>query len=315
MDLDRLARLIRALDSDAPLTTFGSEIARYRAARISEHHLSPAWAQQCTDALADLEAELGHVRIGELTTEMLARWVDRAAPGSRRRVHSIMAACVRWLERHGHPGLAELLPRKPVQRPYTRYMSDEQLRAAWLALDAAQAQRWCRWWMCDLLRVAMLCPLRRGELASLRWCEIDTHGKRLLLHATKTGDRVVPLSPVALALLARQRRSGQYVWAGSKGRGHVHDTSIHHAWVKVLERAGLPHFRFHALRHSWASKALRDGVPMEHVRRVLGHTSEHMAAKYAHLSADEARRSVEMFEQSIVTGQWQMPLGVEVARG
>ena len=308
--LGKIARLLQEA-AQAEQASLVEEVVRYRRARVTEHHLRPRTVYEYSAALDDFTSAVGDIGAHELTAEHVSAWLDSVPRGSRTRVFSALSACIRWLDRHGCPGIAQVLPsRRPKARQYTRYLDDVDLAESWRAIELAERSGWVRGWMADALRVALLVPLRRGELASLRWSEIDFVGRRLLLIEAKTGDRIVPLGPIALSILARQQRGADYVWTGRAG-GHVHGTSLHHAWAKVRKRAGLAPIRFHALRHSWASKATRDGEALDHTRRVMGHSTEWMTLKYAHMHADEVRGVVERIERAIVSSpvQCELPLG------
>ena len=60
-----------------------------------------------------------------------------------------------------------------------------------------------------------------------------------------------------------------------------------HAWRKALKRAGIENFRWHDLRHTWASWHVQAGTPLHVLQELGGWHSHEMVQRYAHLSADQ----------------------------
>lgn len=116
---------------------------------------------------------------------------------------------------------------------------------------------------------------------------IDSARPCLRLPDSKTGARVVPLSPQAAATLAAAQPRGAdptaLVCATASGRriGNIERT-----WQTLRSRAGLEDVRLHDLRHSAASDAIAAGVPLALVGGILGHRSTRTTARYAHLADD-----------------------------
>lgn len=122
--------------------------------------------------------------------------------------------------------------------------------------------------------------LRRGELLSLTWADVDLDARMLTVRAenAKSGrQRHVPLNTEAQAVLTQ--------WGTQTGRaGRVFDVSdVKTAWRALLKSASVTGFRFHDLRHHFASKLVRAGVDLNTVRELLGHADITMTLRYAHL--------------------------------
>lgn len=125
--------------------------------------------------------------------------------------------------------------------------------------------------------------LRRGELLSLTWADINLDACMLTVRAenAKSGrERHVPLNTEALAVLTQ--------WGTQTSRaGRVFDVAdVKTAWRGLLEAACITNFRFHDLRHHFASKLVRKGVDLNTVRELLGHADITMTLRYAHLAPD-----------------------------
>lgn len=131
--------------------------------------------------------------------------------------------------------------------------------------------------------LAMNTGLRRGELLSLTWADVDLEARMLTIRAenAKSGrQRHVPLNTEAHAVLTQ--------WRTQTGRvGRVFDVAdVKTAWGGLLESACITGFRFHDLRHHFASKLVRAGVDLNTVRELLGHADITMTLRYSHLSPD-----------------------------
>ncbi|TAA11079.1 DUF4102 domain-containing protein [Pseudoxanthomonas winnipegensis] len=139
--------------------------------------------------------------------------------------------------------------------------------------------------------LAMNTGMRRGELLTITWADVNLEAKMLTIraeHAKSGRQRHVPLNVEALDVLRRWRsvdcKPAQRVFAvGDVKKG----------WGKLLTDAGIEQFRFHDLRHHFASKLVRAGVDLNTVRELLGHADISMTLRYAHLAPDTLAAAVE----------------------
>ena len=169
-----------------------------------------------------------------------------------------------------------------------------------------------------LVKITALYGLRRSELLGLQWDSIDFERKTMTIRHTvskvtevvakdKTKNassrRSFPLTAEAEAIFRRAKELEQqnraafgreyqensYIFKWSDGHPYSPDYISHH-FAKVLKKQGLPHIRFHELRHSCASMLLDMGFTLKDVQEWLGHSDIKMTANiYAHL--DTARKN------------------------
>ncbi|HZY34715.1 MAG TPA: site-specific integrase [Rhodanobacter sp.] len=129
--------------------------------------------------------------------------------------------------------------------------------------------------------LAMNTGLRRGELLSLHWTDIDFAACLLTVRAetAKSGrSRHLPLNSEAKDVLQRwQRQSGE-------GLEIFTVADVKTAWGALLASADITKFRFHDLRHHFASKLVMRGVDLNSIRELLGHADLKMTLRYAHLA-------------------------------
>jgi integrase len=257
----------------------------------------------------------------EITTGMVEDWKtarlnDGLAPSTVLRDVTALSAV---LSRAVKMGKLEVNPVTNVdkprldRRPKVRYLSPDEetrLRKALAARDAEglDARRSANAWrrqrhqeplpeaqrFTDHLTPAVLLSmntgLRRGELLSLVWTDVDWEGELLTIRGAtaKSGDtRHIPLNDEALTALKDWRRDS------SEGeRVFPVATSFKTAWGALLIRAEVTGFRWHDLRHHFASRLVQAGVSLNTVRELLGHGSLTMTLRYAHLAPNQTRDAV-----------------------
>ena len=248
----------------------------------------------------------GDIRLDELDRGAVQAWFDdygRSAPAGANRardtLHQIMATAVEhgWVERNPVTGI------KHWHRPRrTRYLSHVELGLLHRALDEHRPRTDSGRQQVEIIRLLLLTGCRRGEIVHLRWDEV--HGDTLRLRDAKTGPRSVVLNRPAQALLARQPRveGSPWVWPdpGDLARSRPADPSRPRTlelsvWKQLQRRVdlGIRDVRLHDLRHTHASHAVMQGVPIPVVSRLLGHRQPRMTMRYAHVGDRETEAAAE----------------------
>ncbi len=144
--------------------------------------------------------------------------------------------------------------------------------------------------------ISMNTGLRRGELLALRWANVDLKGKQITIEgstAKSQQTRHIPLNAEALDVLQKWKEQ-----ASDDPRVIAINTGFKTAWAALLLRAKITSFRWHDLRHHFASRLVQAGVPLNTVRELLGHGSMVMTLRYAHLAPDQKAEAVAKLVQS-----------------
>jgi integrase len=144
-----------------------------------------------------------------------------------------------------------------------------------------------------LVLVALNTGLRRGELLQPQWRDVDLVRKNSTVRGegAKTGQtRHVPLNTEVVAVLKKWKSSdAEPDWCVFSGNTTTTPlTEARKAWATVLAKAKIRSFRFHDLRHTFASKLVMAGVDLNTVRELLGHKKISMTLQYAHLAEHKA---------------------------
>ena len=172
----------------------------------------------------------------------------------------------------------------------TRFLSREEIGRLHEVLDGYEPRRPSGKAQVDIIRLLLLTGCRTGEILKLRWREVNDD--TLELEDSKTGPRQVLLSPEARAIIERQTRSGSpWVFPSPVKPARARfDLGI---WKKVRKLAGIEDVRLHDLRHTFASQAAMQGIPLPVVARLLGHAQVQMTLRYAHVSDRDVEAAAE----------------------
>lgn len=144
----------------------------------------------------------------------------------------------------------------------------------------------------NIIKAAILTGLRKGDLLSIKWSDIDLERGFLTYREQKKGDkfRIKELNDDMINLLMETLRRGDYVFCGPDGE-RLKD--IKRSFSTALRKAGIKDFHFHDLRHTSASHLLMRGASLKSVQEHLGHSSLAMTQRYSHLSRNFQRQEVQ----------------------
>ena len=148
-----------------------------------------------------------------------------------------------------------------------------------------------------LVLVSLHSGMRRGELFALTWQSVDLAAGRITVHGAtaKSGTtRHLPLNSEALAVLRgwhdQAADKAGLVFPGKDGTAF---NNTRRSWEGVLRAAGVIRFRWHDMRHTFASKLVMAAVDLNTVRELLGHSDYKMTQRYAHLAPEHKAAAVE----------------------
>ena len=158
-----------------------------------------------------------------------------------------------------------------------RFLSDDEIRSL-SAVLSERAQRQPS--QVAIVRLLLLTGCRKSEILTLRWP--DYREGRLFLRDSKTGPRTVWLSRPARAILDGLPRADRWVFPAPLAGGPRNPVWLYRWWRDVRAEAGIEDVRLHDLRHTHASIALRQGVTVLAIGRLLGHADPHTTLKYTH---------------------------------
>lgn len=258
---------------------------------------------------------IGDVRARKLTTEHVRGWMrslanrvdekgepDPVSPTSRNLAKGLLSSVLRWAEGEGkvERNVCAFVDGAQRGAKLDDRLSDDETEAV---LTVARDDR-----LYALLFVSMTLGQRQGEMLALRWSQVDLEAGEMEIGTAKTraGERTLPLVAGTLEILKdhRKRQAAERLEAGPLWHdndlvfpdesGQAMDARwLLTWWHGICAKAGIERRRWHALRHSAATRLLQAGVPIEVVSKILGHAGIAITADiYARVTADITRKSL-----------------------
>lgn len=234
-------------------------------------------------------------------------------------LRAALGKAVQWSFLNEHP-LTRMKPVKTHAEPIVRWLSEDEEARLRTAIDIREERfrsalvraKPCRKesgtaltsslrqvssgdHLKPMVLLAMNTGVRQGELFSLEWADVDLDRAMLTVRArsAKSGRvRYVPLNEEALGALRRWKVNGgtrTLVFESKRGRPF---DNVKKAWRRVLAEAKIAAFRWHDLRHHFASRLVMAGVDLNTVRELLGHADIKMTLRYAHLAPEHKAAAV-----------------------
>ena len=233
---------------------------------------------------ARLLPAFGQKQLDRITPAEVRRRFDvwsRTAPGNANSALKLLRQIFNFAVARGHLDTNPARDVRPNRRSrMTRFLSSEEIARLHRTLDGCSGEDSKA--QADIIRLLLLTGCRRNEIVRLRWSEVrdDT----LLLALSKTGPRKVPLNMRARRILERQPRGeSPFVFPSPLDPSRPHGQNLG-LWYRIRRKAGIEDVRLHDLRHTHASHAVMNGVPVPVVSRLLGHSNTRMTLRYAHLA-------------------------------
>lgn len=178
----------------------------------------------------------------------------------------------------------------------TEFLTEEETQNLLAVLDS---------WPCEnsaaFVRFALYTGMRRGELFKMTWNDVDFERNMTRLREPKGGKTLtVPVSAEAIAVLRNLPVTSTFVFPGKNGGMR---TDFKGPWQRIRKAAGLPDdFRFHGLRHNFASALVSSGVDLAVLRELLTHKDTRTSARYSHLRPAVVRE-VASRSGELITGR------------
>jgi integrase len=146
-----------------------------------------------------------------------------------------------------------------------------------------------------MVKVALHTGMRKGEQLRLKWSDIDFRQRIITVRESKSGEeRQIPMNDVVTETLQSLPRMihNPYVFFGRKPGEEFKNGIKNSDWKKYLTLSGIEDFRWHDLRHTFASRVVMSGVNLLTVSKLLGHSSTEMSERYSHLAPDYLNNAV-----------------------
>jgi integrase len=179
--------------------------------------------------------------------------------------------------------------------PSVRMLPEGVSRIRWLKQDEAKLLiSCCPPHLAAMVVVSLETGLRKSNAAGLLWSQVDLVNRQLWIHADQAKSRKaipVPLSVIAIKVITDQ--IGKHLTHVFSYKGKIIVNPNNSAFEKALKRAGITNFRWHDLRHTWASWLVQAGTPLHVLQELGGWQSIEMVKVYAHLAVQHLAAYVD----------------------
>jgi len=275
-----------------------------------------------------IQPEVGKIKITDFTPEQVQHFYDSLLERgvgvyAVRKVHTILRSALTQAVRMGiitrNPAGIVMQPQEPSKE--MKILNESQVSQL---LVAANGHRWEA-----LYHLAVVTGAREMELLGLKWSDLDwgrqtlkverqllrSHGEGLQFSGPKTrnGKRTLSLGPSTIEILRDhfERQQTERIAAKDKWEennliftnhtgGAIECRNLIRDFQLLLKNAGLPHIRFHDIRHTCASLMLNRGVPVLTVSRRLGHAKPSITLDvYGHLMATAQLEAAQMMDEIV----------------
>lgn len=206
--------------------------------------------------------------------------------------HSLKVAHSEWAI-PVRPDVLKGIRKPPSSRPRNRRLEAGDFEAICAAIQKCRNQL-----VRPTVLFALATGMRRGELLSLAWHDIDISRKTAYLDLTKNGEaRTVPLSPAALKILTdlkEDKLPGEI-----KGRIFpLSPNALRLAWDRIKKRSEIKDLHFHDLRHEAISRFFELGLSIPEVSLISGHKDVRMLFRYTHLKPNDVANKLKNLMKS-----------------
>jgi len=253
------------------------------AGRWIEETSHKATHHQDVAKLKWLHSILGGLMLDEITLDVIARIKESRLKDVGKSTTNRYLALVRailkravdewdWLEKAPKVKLFK------ESEGRIRFITPEQVQALLRELPAHQR---------DMVLFALQTGLRQSNVVNLEWLQVNLEQGHMWVNAAQSKNRkpiAVPLNREALAVLHRQL--GKHPARVFTFAGQPIVNANTRAWRNALKRAGIEDFRWHDLRHTWASWHRMQGTPTHELQQLGGWRTGAMVERYAHLAPD-----------------------------
>jgi integrase len=245
-------------------------------------HLEPRFSNKTLDGITSFDLE-------KLKGELKKAVTERGTPYAAQTIKHILVIVRRlynlarkWGIYDGpNPVSSVKMPR--IDNQVTEFLTDEELSMLLETLN-----NWPYDDSAAFIKFALFSGFRRGEIFKMQWSHVDFERGMVTLPDPKgKKTATVPICQEALDILQKLRRTYDFCFPGKEGKQR---TDFKGPWQRIRKAAGLPgNFRFHGLRHHFASTLVSNGVDLAVVRELMTHKEMSTTLRYANLRPDAVK--------------------------
>jgi len=233
------------------------------------------------DVTRDLVDRVMYIKEGESSASRANRYASLIRSVLRKAAREWTDGRFPWLER------APAIRMRPEPKHRIRWLSYQEARRLIAALPDHLG---------DAAAFTLQTGLRSSNCSQLTWQQIDLKRKVMWVYGDQAKGKKaigVPLNSVAVEVLMRRRASNmQHVFV-FEYQGTPLSRFNNHSWSKTLKRLHIKNFRWHDLRHTWASWHVQSGTSLHVLQKLGGWETPAMVQVYAHMASEHMALDAE----------------------
>lgn len=260
--------------------------------------------------VAKIKDALGSLHLVDVTVEELASWhikLGKSAPVEANRTLETLRAAWRWAEdmeklppeasdssmfRGGRRAKIKRFPEKSRDR----WLREHETKRLMKAVEGEDDP-----YIRAAVPLLLLTGLRKRELLTARWTDLDLERGEIRLRKTKTGEpqtRLLPAPAVAILRSLPRFEESPFVFPSPKDPTEPRD-DIKRPWQRIRAAAEIEDVTLHDLRRTAGSYMAQSGVPLEAIQKVLGHSHPGVTKVYARLSSETERDALKVLSAKL----------------
>lgn len=237
----------------------------------------------------------GHLKIRNLGVLSIEQWQSKRLEKSKPATVNRITGCLKHMIGKGQEwAMVREETAKAIKG--VKPLKEDSNRLRFLSIEQCQILVDC----CDehlkpIVTVALHTGMRRGEILNLKWDQVDLTHSFILLDKTKSGHRrEIPINTTLEELFASLLKGNEYLFVNKDGKPY---RDIKRSFHTALSKARILDFRFHDLRHTFASHLVMAGIDLTTIKELLGHADIKMTLRYAHLAPGHKKKAVNEFDK------------------
>jgi len=244
---------------------------------------------------------LGNIPLRHVNTKLLEQFqTDRINKGNKPATVNRLIATLKHCIHKGYQW--EMLSEETLKRArQVKLLEENNMRLRFLSKEECQSLiNNCHGNTKPIVITALNTGMRKGEILSLKWDNLDLKHGFILLDITKNGERrEIPINDTLRGVLQglTRRLDVSYVFYDSATGKPYQD--VKRSFNTALRKAGIKDFHFHDLRHTFASHLVMAGIDITTVSRLLGHKTLTMTLRYSHLAPAHMAKAVDILDKAL----------------
>lgn len=251
--------------------------------------------------IAQLKEAFGNIQLRHLSTKLLEQFqTERTQKGNKPATVNRLIATVKHCIHKGYQW--EMLSEETFKRVrQVKLLEENNRRLRFLSQPECQALiDNCNGNTKAIVIMALNTGMRKGEILSIKWEQVDLRHGFIFLGITKNGERrEIPINDTLRSVIKSlpTRLNVPYLFYDAVTGNSFND--IKRSFSTAMRRAGISDFHFHDLRHTFASHLVMAGVDITTVSKLLGHKSLTMTLRYSHLAPAHMAKALDILDNTL----------------